>query len=352
MKKIIIIISSLALVTIVATVLITNKKTIDAANIVIKNNINGVPVTTVKVKNIATDSKLLLTGTTIPIRETQLAASTSGEITEMKFSLGSNVGNGAIIAKIDDKMKNLAYENANITANKYETDYNKIKKMYDKDASTENQLREIKYAYDNSLNRSQQAKRELDYTQIKAPFSGVVTAKLIELGAYVSPGTPICKLTDVSGLKISVMVSERDAYQLSIGKKAKINCPIFPNTEFSGSVIYVSPVADKGHNYTVEISISNSNVNKLKAGTFVKAEIELANNKTPLMIPKSALIGSINNAQTYLVSNGTAILKNIRIGAEHDQMIEVLDGLNEGDEVVTGGQLNLDNNTKIKVINN
>jgi RND family efflux transporter MFP subunit len=352
MKKIIIISSSLVLIVLISLILYSNKNTIDAAKISTPTNPHGVPVTTAIVKTISTDNTLILTGTTIPIRETQIAASTGGEITEIRFSLGTFVSSGSVLAKIDDKMKNLAFENANITTNKYETDYNKMKNMYDKNAGTENQLREIKYAYDNSVNRTKQAKRELEYTQIKAPFGGMVTAKLVELGTYVSPGTPICKITDVSGLKISINVSERDAYLLSVGKKAKITCSIFPDNVYSGSIIYVSPIADKGHNYTIEISINNSKDNKLKAGTFVKAVIELENKRTPLMIPKSVLIGSINDAKAYIISNGTALLKNIKIGVEYGQMIEVVDGLKEGDEVVTGGQLNLDNNTKVKVINN
>lgn len=352
MKKIILLISSVAVVAVIALTLLANKKTIDAAKTVVPTNANGIPVTTQTAKFGTAENKLVLTGTTIPIRETQLAASTSGEIIDVRFNLGSSVGKGSVIARIDDKMKNIAYENANITVNKYETDYNKMKNMYDNKATTENQLREIKYAYDNSLNRKKQAQRDLDYTKITSPFGGIVTAKMVELGAYVNPGTPICKITDVSGLKISINVSEKDAYQLSVGKKAKITCPLFPNAEFSGSVIYVSPIADKGHNYTVEISIANSKENKLKAGTFVKAEIELQNSRNPLMIPKSALIGSINDAKTYVINNGIAILKNIKIGSEYDQMVEVVEGLKEGDEVITGGQLNLENNTKVKVINN
>lgn len=352
MKKIVIIISGLVALAIIGFVLMSNKKSIDAAKTVIQSNPNGVPITTELVKNISTENKLVLTGTTIPIRETQLAATTNGELSSINFGIGSKVGKGAVLAKIDDKMKTLAFENASITASKYEIDYNKMKNMYENNAATESQLRELKYAFDNAVNRKKQAKRELEYTQVTAPFAGIVTEKMTELGAYMNPGNPICKITDISSLKISVNVSEKDAYQLSIGKSVKITCHLFPNSEFSGKILYISPIADKGHNYTVEISVANAKSNNLKAGTFVKAEIELDQNRTALMIPKSALIGSVNDAKTYVIENGIANIKNIKIGSEYNQMVEVVEGLKENDEIVTSGHLNLDNNSKVKVINN
>lgn len=352
MKKIIIIFSGLVAAAIIGFVLMSNKKAIDNAKVVIPSNPNGVPVTTELVKNISTENKLVLSGTTIPIRETQIAATTSGELSSINFGIGSQVGKGTVLAKIDDKMKNLAFENASIAASKYEIDYNKMKNMYENGAATESQLRELKFAYDNAVNRKKQTKRELEYTQVTAPFSGIVTEKMTELGAYMNPGTPICKITDISSLKISVNVSEKDAYQLTIGIIVKITCHLFPTSEFSGKILYISPISDKGHNYTIEISVANAKNNHLKAGTFVKAEIELDQNRTALMIPKAALIGSANDAKTYVVENGIVILKNIKIGSEYDQMVEVLDGLKENDEVVTSGHLNLDNNSKVKVINN
>lgn len=352
MKKAILIIASLVVVGVIAIVLVNNKQKIDEANKVVPASEKGISVSTEKARFIDSDNHLVLTGTTIPIRETQLAARTGGEITSMKFSLGSSVGAGAVIARIDDKMKQLAFDNAKIAAGKAETDYNKIRNMFERGAVPENQFREAKFAYENAANRMNQAKRELELAQVVAPFGGVVTAKLVELGAYVNPGSPVCKLTDVSGLKISFSVAEKDAYQLSVGKKVRITCPIFPEAEYTGSIIYISPVSDKGHNYTVEISMANSKEYKLKSGTFVRAEIELANGRKPLVVPKAALIGSVIDSKVYVVSGGVATLKKITLGAEIDQLVEVVSGLSEGDEVVTGGQLNLDDNARVRVINN
>ncbi len=352
MKKVIIIVACIVALGAVSLILFGNKQKIDAAKVSVPLNPEGVPVSTEKVVSVIADNKLVLNGTTIPIRETQLAARTAGEITEMKFSLGSSVGRGATIAKIDDKLKQLTYENAKIAADKAETDYKKIKNMYDRNAVPENQFREAKFGWENAVNRMNQAKRDLELTHIVAPFAGMVTQKMTELGAYVNPGSAVCKITDVSGLKISVNVAEKDAYQLSLGKKVNITCSIYPEAEYEGSIIYISPIADKGHNYAIEISIANSAKYKLKSGTFVKAQIDLLEKRKSLLIPKVALIGSVNDAKVYVVSGGVALSKKITVGAEYDQMIEVLDGLSEGDDVITGGQLNLDDNTKVKIINN
>ena len=354
MKKIIITVMALIGIVAILFVLYQNKTEIDKNKIIKSAFENGVAVTTEKVLRKEMDNKLTLVGSTIPIKEAQVQSQSSGEITELHIKLGDRVNKGDLIAKIDDKMKQFAYENAKITVSKLETDMNKIINMYERNAATETQYREIKYAYENSKIQLEQSKKQLEYCKIVAPFSGIITTKSVEIGSYVNvvPPTPVCYIVDISSLKIALNVSENDVYKLNEGKKVKVTSSIFPTAEYTGVITYVSPKSDRGHNYSIEISIVNQKEFTLKSGTFVNVEIDFETKRSPLLIPRQSLIGSINDAKVYVVENGKAVIKKIAIGAEYDKYLEIIDGLAEGEEIIVSGQVNLEDKIQVRVINN
>ena len=354
MKKVIITATTLLLLGAIVFVLSKNKEEIDQNKIVKKAFANGVAVTTDKVIRKEMDNQLNLVGSTIPLKEAQIQAQSNGEITELNIKLGDKINKGTLIAKIDDKIKQLAYENAKISVTKLETDMNKIKNMFDRNAATETQYREIKYAYENAKIQMEQSKKQLDYCKIIAPFSGIITTKSVEIGSYVNvvPATPVCYLVDMSALKISLNVSENDVYQLKEGKKVKVTCSVYPSAEYTGIITYISPKSDRGHNYPIEISMENKKDFPLKSGTFVKVQIDFENKRQPLLISRQSLIGSINDAKVFVVENGIAYAKKIVIGAEYDKYLEIIEGLKEGEEIITSGQLNLEDKMQVRVINN
>jgi RND family efflux transporter MFP subunit len=351
MKKIIIIALSVIAVAAVAMVLVHNKKEIDANKVQKKDFANGVAVTTEKAFRQDMDKVLKLVGSTAPMRETDAPALSAGNITALSFKNGDRVGAGSVLVKIDDKLKVLAVENAKTQVQKYETDLAKIKNMFDKNAATETQLREIKFAYETAKNQLEQAKKQLENSRVVAPFGGTVTAKFVELGGYINLGSPICHIVDMSSLKITLSVSESDAYQLKVGKKVKILSSVYPSVEYDGEIIFISPQSDKGHNFPIEIKLNNKKNYELKSGSYVNINIDLENTRRPLLIPRQALVGSINDAQIYVVENGAASLRKISVGGEYDKYLEVIDGVKEGEEVITSGQVNLEDKMKVRSTN-
>ncbi len=109
---------------------------------------------------------------------------------------------------------------------------------------------------------------------------------------------------------------------------------------------------DDSHNYPVEVEIVNSAKNPLKGGTFVNVEVTVGSGSEGLFIPREALQGSIKDAKVYVSENGKAILKDVVIGRESNEFLEVSSGLNQGEKVIVSGQVNLTNNKPIKIITN
>ncbi|MCU7496089.1 MAG: efflux RND transporter periplasmic adaptor subunit [Ignavibacteria bacterium] len=350
MKKIISIVVALIIIGLAAVRLHANRENIVSQ----KQNIatEAVSVSVVNVERKSSSFTLNLTGTLYPYKEVDIPAETSGKITSRKFELGESFKKGSVIATIDDKIKKLTYESAKIDADRLKKDFMRIENLYKKDISSEQAYDNARIAYETSKNKMDEAERQLSYTKITAPINGTITKRNIEEGAYVNAGTPIATIMDISKLKVKVNVSETNAYYLHKGDRVKITTDIYPGATFEGRISFVSPEGDNAHNFPVEIEVTNSSRNPLKAGTFVNIEVNIGSSGTGLFIPREALQGSIKDAKVYVASNGKAVLRSITIGRQNSNYLEVVSGLSESEQVVVSGQVNLTDNKSIKIINN
>ncbi|MDP4172897.1 MAG: efflux RND transporter periplasmic adaptor subunit [Bacteroidota bacterium] len=350
MKKIISIVIVLIIIILASMRLKANRDNIISQ----KQNI-ATEAVTVSIANVEKKSdsfSLNLTGTLYPYKEVDIAAETSGKITSLKYQLGQHFSKGSVIATIDDKIKKLTYESAKIEAERLKKDLTRIENLYKKDISSEQAYDNAKISYETAKNKMDEAERQLSYTKIIAPYNGVITKKIVEEGAYVNAGSPIASFVDISKLKVKVNVSESNIYYMHLGDRVKITTAIYPGVTFEGKISFVSPQGDNAHNFPVEIEIPNNAKNPLKGGTFVNIEVSIKSSASGLFIPREALQGSIKDAKVYVASNGRAVLKNIEIGRQNNDFLEVRSGLNESDKVVVSGQVNLTDNKLIKIINN
>jgi RND family efflux transporter MFP subunit len=173
---------------------------------------------------------------------------------------------------------------------------------------------------------------------------------MVDVGTMVSPGMAISNIVDVSTLKVKVNVGEHEAFQLKAGDKVEISTDVYPNEKFDGRVDNIASKADEAHTYPVEIRIANSTRYPLKAGMFARISFTSVAPAEALVIPRAALVGSIKNAQVYVVQNNKASLRSVVIGAQSGEFLEVQEGLKEGDVVVTNGQNNLSDSTSVVIV--
>jgi RND family efflux transporter MFP subunit len=145
-------------------------------------------------------------------------------------------------------------------------------------------------------------------------------------------------------------VSESNAYELQQGQRVDVTSVVHPEARYTGTISNISPKASASHTYPVEILIANNGKDRLKAGTYVNVKVNMSNKERVLMIPRDAIISSLKDPSVYLVKNSIAQLTKIGVGRNYDSFIEVVSGLNEGDQVVTNGQINLTGSSKVSVI--
>ncbi len=349
MKKKIIIAAALLVLAMIIIKLIVNKSTIDE-----KNKVKAEVSTTVNVKNVIRkeqSSSLSLTGITAAKQEVILKSEITGQIVSINFNLGDYITKGKVLVEIDDRLAKLALESLQLNMLKLEDEYNKTKNLYAGQATSETKVRDAKLEFERAKVAVEQAVKQLSFTKIVATQNGFVVSKFIEKGTLVNSGSQILSLVDISQLKVTLKASEKDAYKLRIGQVVKIASSVYSGVEYSGRVSFVSPQGDALHNYPVEILLDNKTAYQLKAGTFVNVDFNFPSEQLSLLIPRESLIGSIKNAKVYVVENNIALQKEITIGRDLSDYLEVLAGLNEGDKVVTTGQINLSNGAAVSILN-
>lgn len=347
--RIISIVVVLAVIGGITFTLMRNKKEIDAKSKPVDRSEVPVSVFVSEVKAMPMQGNLQLPAVLEAKDKSTVAATSSGKLESFRVELGTKVSKGQVIGSIDTKVQQVEVKSRELTVAKLKKDYERAKELLAGNAISENAVTEAKYTYESNQLQLAQLKQQIANANIIAPISGIVTEKKSLQGEFINPGTPIATIVDVSQLKTVVYVNEKEVYQLKLKQNAIITSDVFPGQKFSGEVSYISPQGDENHNYKIEILVSKGAQNVLKAGTYVKVSFDMKNQGDVLQIPKRALAAGMKNPYVYIAENGKAMRRNITIGRELGENVEVLGGLSGGEKVITDGLINLVEGSNIEV---
>jgi RND family efflux transporter MFP subunit len=197
----------------------------------------------------------------------------------------------------------------------------------------------------------QQAKVNIGDTNIKATISGIVNKRYIEPGSVLGAATQMFDIVNVSKLKLKVTVNESQVASLKLGNTVQVSASVYPDTKFSGKITFIAPKADTSLNFPVEIEIANNSSNDLKAGMYGTAEFSSNQQKQSLMVvPRNAFVGSVSSNQIFVAENGVAKLKTVSAGRILGDKVEIINGLSDRETVITTGQINLQDGSKVDII--
>jgi RND family efflux transporter MFP subunit len=286
-------------------------------------------------------------GTFEPIRQNTIGSDASGKVIQLNIEEGDRVGKGQMIAKIDDELLKLQLENAEVNIESQQKDDARNSNLVKENAISGIQLEKTKFGLRSAEIQRKQLQKQLRSTSITAPFSGVVTKKMIDLGSVIGPGTPLVEITDISSLKLTVNVPERDILKFKLNQTVEVRADLYGDRVFKGKVSTLSIQADKAHNFKVQITVSNPK-QELMAGMYGSVSLTNNQSRTALAIPRKALVGSSKQPQVYVVRNGKSLLTSFTAGTSDGEFIEVTSGLKKSDIIVSKGQVNLQHNSNVK----
>lgn len=298
-----------------------------------------------------TSATLSFPGTYEAQKETKLSAESQGKINQISVEVGSHVRKGQLLIQLDNSLLKLQLESADVQIEQLQADVNRFIILADADAIQKIQLEKAQFALKAAKIQRSTLIEQLNKTSIKAPFDGIITAKLTEVGAFAAPGVPLLQLSDIATLRFTVNVSERDLSHFIESKVYKVSADAFPSLSLSGRTILIGSKATMGSSFPVQLEVKNTANFNIKSGMFGKAIIHTGDQKMGILIPSSAIVGTSTKRQVYVIKNAKATLQTIKIDHYINNKAVVLSGLSSGDQIVTKGLHNLYNGAKVKINN-
>ena len=347
MKRVLLIIIPVALIVLVATRLINNKD-IAEERVYVYDKEQPIRIKADTIKQVTVEMTLSHIGTFEPYMETKISAENQGKINAVLVDIGSEVKKGQRLIELDNSLLKLELESTKVKIEGLEADVKRYSILANADAIQGVQLEKAGLGLKSARLQQAMLQEKIKKTNIRAPFDGVVTAKFAEVGGFAAPGIPLLQITDINKLRFTVNVPEKELTTFRIGKDYNLHADILPAEKLTGKTIMIGSKAGQGNNFTVQLLVKNTPDLEIKSGMFGTLQMTEENiRKRVIPIPASAVQGTANNPQVYLIKNGRALLTNVSISSRTGNKVLVAQGLKEGDIIVTSGFINLFDNAPV-----
>jgi multidrug efflux pump subunit AcrA (membrane-fusion protein) len=176
---------------------------------------------------------------------------------------------------------------------------------------------------------------------VESPIAGIVARVLVDVGANVSPQSPVALVVNMDKVKVFLDVPEKYLPALSVGMNAEVTVEAYPAEIFTGTITRMSPIVDTAtRTCQIEIGIDNKEY-KLRSGMYAKVKVVIREYKDALVLLKEAVLGKAPQQYVYVVKDRKAHLRDVKTGVRQGPYVQVLEGVSAGDQVVIMGQLRL-----------
>jgi membrane fusion protein (multidrug efflux system) len=302
-------------------------------------------------------------GTLNPFEEVTISAEVEGVLRSVKVDEGSQVSKGMLLAAIDDSDYGLEVKRAEAALRQAEATLENTKLEFKrKDALFKEEL-VTKQQYDDVVTRLSLAEAEverakaslaiarlkLSKTKITSPIACVVKEKRVSAGDFVKNGTSLLVIIQSNPIKLRFTVPEKDVGRLKMNQEVILKVDGFPGSEFKGKVNIIFPnVEEKTRTLQVEALVPNSN-GILKPGLFAKVILYTADERDTIVVPVTALLYEAEKVKVFIIEGDRAKEREVKLGSKYGELMEIIDGVKDGEKIVAIGQQNLSEGAKVSV---
>lgn len=283
---------------------------------------------------------------------TVLSFKMPGTISNILVDAGSRVSKGQLIAVLDDGSLQSSYEMAKATLATAQDTYNRMKLLHDANSITDMKWVEVENALKTAKSACDIAKNALGDARIYAPFSGVISEKMADVGSTAAPAIPIVKLVEISPLKAKISVAEKDVTQFAMGAPGVVVVDAADGLTVDGKVCDKGVAADPlSRTYDVKFLIPNPG-GKLLPGMLCNVLLKSEDSVEAITVPINAvLLDDANRSFVWTVKDGKAHKTVVKLGAYTDSGVVVESGLAAGTEYIVAGQQKVSDGMKVTSVN-
>lgn len=299
-------------------------------------------------------------GTVKAINGVEVTTQAAGEVEKIHFKSGDRVEAGDVLITLDDRTDKAQLKALQAAAKLAEQEYQRHRKLF-KQGSISKSLLDQKLSEKDQAEAQAAAQREkVAQKTLRAPFSGQLGIRQVDLGQYLSPGTPVVTLQQLDPIYVNFSLPEQELEQVKTGLKVQAQLSAWPDKAFEGEITAVEPGVDPNtRNFNLQATFDNAE-QLLRPGMFARIQIQLPQTEDVVVIPRTAISYSPYGNSVFVISEEAAegaeprlVAKSrfVQTGRERGDLVTILDGLKPGERVATSGLLKLRNGASV-IINN
>ncbi|WP_340317145.1 efflux RND transporter periplasmic adaptor subunit [Rhizorhabdus argentea] len=316
----------------------------------------AVPVAAVAVAPRDVPSSLNAVGTLTAVREVTLSSEVAGRVSNINFAAGSNVRTGALLVQLFDGPERADREAAKARAAFSGIQLTRSEQLAPTGAEPRELLQQRRAERDQATAAVRQIDARLIQKQIRAPFSGEIGIRRVNLGQFINPGDPVATLTALDSLYVEFALPQQELARVKPGSMVSVASDAFPGRTFTARVNAIEPqIGEDTRNVTVQALLPNAD-RALRPGMYVTAGLALPPQQGVLVVPATAIQTAAQGDSVIVIrgesarTGGKAEIVPVETGRRIGNEVVVDKGLRPGDVVVSEGQLRVQPGVEVKVV--
>ncbi|MGM0505573.1 MAG: efflux RND transporter periplasmic adaptor subunit [Bacteroidota bacterium] len=315
--------------------------------------VRTVAVETLVVDRLPFDDHVRLSGVVEAIEDATISAENSGRIQSIA-DRGDRVRQGDVIAVMDSRLSQAQFEAAETGYELAEDTFRRLERLYDDEIISTQDYLSARAQRDQARASMQQAEKQLQDTEIKAPFSGRIEERFVQTGELTAPGAPVVRLVNTDRLHVAAGVPERYSGQITEGAPAELVLRALGTQPITSEVTFAGDLIDPGtRTFPIEVQLSSME-GQVKPEMVVDLRIRRTTLGEAIMVPRTSLIRDEEAIYLFVAGsddeNRIAELREVHTGVSSGSLIQISSGLERGDEVVISGLSTLSTGDRLQIV--
>lgn len=309
-------------------------------------------VNAIKVSSEQLDNNLRLTGSLVANESVVLKSEVSGRVERINFAEGQRVQKGQLLIQLNDKEIRAEIDKLNFTKKLNEDNERRQAQLLAKEAISKEEYETALTTLNTTLADIKVREVQLQKHQIKAPFDGIIGLRSVSQGSYISSSDELATLYNINPIKIDFAVPGKYSSQVNQGDEITFEVDSYEGQTFKGEIYAVEPQVDPKTRSIQARAKSKNEGNKLLPGQFAKINLTLDTYQNAIMIPTEAVVPELNGKKVFVYKDGIVNTKSIETGIRTADEVQVIEGLESGDIVLTSGILQLRQGMEVDIVLN
>ncbi|MFK4497188.1 multidrug efflux system membrane fusion protein [Bradyrhizobium japonicum] len=315
-------------------------------------------VSAAEAKSEVVPNLLTAVGGLAAVHQVDVSADVNGRVTEIKFEPGTHVDAGTPLVQFFDMPEQGDLANYKAQATVAQLSLDRAKQLASRQFGPQATVDNAQAAYDQALAGIAKTEAVISQKLVRAPFSGDLGVRKVEVGQYLTAGTAIVSLTDLSELWANFTVTEKDSGNLKVGQPVRLKVDAYPGRTFDGKITTIEPqVAADTRNIRVQATVANPE-KILKPGMFVTTTVVLPAKPAVITVPETAVDYTLYGDSVFVITEKkeedgktslSAVRTFVQTGSRVDGRVEIIKGVKVGDKVVAVGQLKLQSGAPVAI---